>query len=120
MTADNAGQGTIYILDQITPKPGRAKEVFDLYMEKYAPKARERGMTLVHRLVAPPMWLKEQSNTLFIMWTVQGAGAWWRMSHIGRRDPTVAGFWKEIEPLIENRHRCFPSDVADMESLGNV
>jgi hypothetical protein len=42
------------------------------------------------------------------------------MSHIGRRDPATAGFWHEIEPLIETRHRCFPADVADMESLGNV
>ena len=120
MSADNAGQETIYILDQITPKPGRARDVLDLYMEKYAPKARERGMTLLHRWVAPPMWLDEQSNTLFIVWTVQGAKAWWQMSFLGRRDPTVAGFWDEIEPLIEKRHRSFSSDVTDVESLCDV
>jgi len=52
--------------------------------------------------------------------TVQGAPAWWGMSHMGRRTPKVAEFWKSIEPLIEKRHRCFLSDVADVESLCNV
>jgi hypothetical protein len=42
------------------------------------------------------------------------------MSHMGRRTPKVAEFWKSIEPLIEKRHRCFLSDIADVESLCNV
>jgi len=116
----NAGNETIYILDQITPKPGQAQAFLNAYMEKYAPAARARGMTLVHRWVSPPMWLKEQSNTLFIIWTVQGAKAWWQMSFLGRRDPTVVGWWEEAESMIEKRHRCFLSDVADIESLANV
>lgn len=111
---------TIYILDQVTTKPGKAQAFLDLYMEKYAPAARERGMTLVHRWVAPPMWLKEQPNTLYLIWTVQGAGAWWQMSFLGRRDPSVTAFWAEADSLIVSRHRCFPTDVADVESLSNV
>jgi hypothetical protein len=120
MMSEPAGNETIYILDQVTPKPGQAEAFLAAYMEKYAPAARARGMTLVHRWVAPPMWLKEQSNTLFIIWTVQGARAWWQMSFLGRRDPAVSGFWEEIEPMIEKRHRSFLSDVADVESLCHV
>jgi hypothetical protein len=118
--SDNAGKETIYILDQVTPKPGQAQKFLEAYMEKYAPAARARGMTLVHRWVTPPLWLKEQSNTLFIIWTVQGAKSWWQMSFLGRRDPAVAGWWEEAEAMIEKRHRCFLSDIADVESLCNV
>jgi hypothetical protein len=112
---------TIYIVDQIVPKPGKGKEVLDTYMAKYAPAARaERGMTLVHQLVSPPMWLDEQSNTLTIIWTVQGAPAWWNMSFHGRRNPDVAGFWESIKPLIVSRHRSFSAEVADLGSLADV
>jgi hypothetical protein len=115
---------TIYIQDQITAKPGKAKELLAAYMERYAPAAKEeRGMTLVSRWITPPMWMNaedDQGNTLFITWSVQGAPAWWGMSHMGRRTPKVAEFWQSIEPLIEKRHRCFLSDIADVESLCNV
>ena len=115
---------TIYILDQITARPGKAKEVLAAYMDRYAPAAKEeRGMTLVSRLITPPMWLNDQDdqgNTLVITWSVQGAPAWWNMSFHGRRNPAVAEFWKSIEPLIATRHRSFLSDIADVESLCNV
>ena len=117
---DNAGSETIYILDQVTPKPGQAEAFLKTYMEKYAPAAQARGMTLVHRWVAPPMWLKEQSNTFHIVWSVQGAPAWWSMSHQGRRNPAVREFWESVKPLVEKRHRSFLSDIADVESLCNV
>jgi hypothetical protein len=111
---------TIFIVDRITPKPGQAKAFLDIYMARYAPAARERGMTLVHRWVSPPMWLDEQSNTLTIVWTVQGAPAWWNMSFHGRRDPAVSGFWESIEPMIVSRHRGFSAEAADLESLADV
>jgi hypothetical protein len=115
---------TIFIQDQITAKPGKAKEVLAAYMERYAPAAKEeRGMTLVSRLITPPMWLNDQDdqgNTLVITWSVQGAPAWWNMSLHSRRNPAVAEFWKSIEPLVETRHRSFLSDIADVESLCNV
>jgi hypothetical protein len=111
---------TIYIVDHVTAKPGRAQAFLDAYMERYAPAAKERGMTLVSRLVAPPMWLTDQSNTLLITWTVEGAGAWWGMSHQGRRNPAVREFWESVGGLIEKRHRSFFSDVADVESICDV
>jgi len=113
-------QETIFIVDQVIPKPGQAKAFLDTYMARYAPAARERGMTLVHQWVSPPMWLDEQSNTLTIIWTVQGAPAWWNMSFHGRRNPEVAGFWESIEPMIVSRRRSFSAEVADLESLADV
>jgi hypothetical protein len=111
---------TIYILDEVTPKAGRGEAFLAAYMTQYAPKARERGMTLVHSWVTPPLWLKEQSNTLYIIWSVQGARSWGQMSFVGRRDPAVAGWWEEAEAMIEHRRRCFLSDVSELESLSHV
>jgi hypothetical protein len=114
------GKETIHYLDRIVAKPGRAKAILELYMEKYVPAARARGMTLVHRWVSPPVWLGNQSNTLCIIWTVQGAGAWWQAAIPARRDPEVLRFWNEIEALIVSRTRSFFSDVDDIESLCDV
>ena len=111
---------TIYIVDHVTAKAGRAQDFLAAYKERYEPAAKERGMTLVNRLMAPPMWLKDQSNTFLITWTVQGAGAWWAMSHQGRRNPAVREFWESVQGLIETRHRSFFSDVADVESICDV
>jgi hypothetical protein len=111
---------TIYILDEMTAKPGQAEALLAAYMADYVPAARERGMTLIHRWVTPPLWLKAQSNTLHVIWTVQGAKSWWRMSFIGRRDPAVAGWWENAAPMIESRRRCFLADADDLESLADV
>lgn len=113
---------TIYILDQITAKPGKGKEVLAAYMERYAPVAKEKcGMTPVSRLVAPPMWLDDVVNTLFIMWSVKGTENWWWSMRLGAtRNPEAVEFWQTIEPLIETRYRYFLSDVADVEALCNV
>jgi len=50
-----SGKETIYYLDHITAVPGKAKALLDFYMKSYVPKAEARGMTLLHRLVAPPV-----------------------------------------------------------------
>ena len=51
--SDAEHKETIFIQDQITARPGKAKEVLAAYMERYAPAAKEeRGMTLVSRLIA--------------------------------------------------------------------
>jgi hypothetical protein len=110
----------IYIVDQITPNPGEAEAFLNLYMERYAPGARERGMTLEFTWVSPPTWLKDQSNTLFIIWSVPDAKAWWAMSHGGKRDPVVQAWWRDAESMIEKRHRCFLTDVSAVAKLANV
>jgi hypothetical protein len=111
---------TIYVLDRITPKPGRGAEFLEFYLERYAPNARERGMTLVHRWVAPPMWLTDASNTLYLIWSVAGAPTWWRTVSAGKRDPGVEAFWREAGSMIESRHRSMLADVDDFASLADV
>ena len=121
MSQDGQDQ-TIYILDQIRARPGKGKKVLAAYMDRYAPGMLEKcGLTLVSRWVSPPMWLDDVTNTLFIVWSVQGVPDWWEKMRLGATlNPELIEFWREIEPLVEERHRYFLSDVADVESLCNV
>jgi hypothetical protein len=110
----------IYILDQVTTRPGQGQAFLDAYMTRYAPGAEARGMTLVHSWVTPPLWLDDQPNTLFIVWSVKGAPAWWQMSFQSRRDPEVTAWWEEAQTMMISRHRSFLGDVADIASLTDV
>jgi hypothetical protein len=114
------GQEIIYYLDHMVAQPGRAKELLRFYMSDYVPQAKRRGLTLVHRWVTPPLWLKEQSNELFVIWSVQGAQAWWDATRQRRADPSFLGFWEEAQPMIVDRRRLFLSEVDDVNSLNDV
>src|SRR4051812_46085065 len=108
-----AGQEKIYIVDQITPKPGYGEAFLKAYMERYAQSARER-MTHEFTWVAPPMWLKDQSNTLYIIWSVNGSGQWWGMSQQSRGIDEVTDWWKAADDMVDSRDRIFVSDVSDI------
>jgi hypothetical protein len=114
------GQETIYYLDHLVAQPGRAQALLQFYMSDYAPQARTRGMTLVHRWVTPPLWLREQSNELFIVWSVEGTQAWWNATRLRRADPSFLDFWEDAKPMIVSRRRIFLSDVNDVDALCNV
>lgn len=111
---------TIYVIDEIVPRPGEGRAFLDDYMEHYAPGARQRGLTLDRVLVSPPMWLEDQSNTLTISWTLQGAAAWWTMSFMGRSAPEVAAWWAEVDGKVVSRKRSFHSAAGDVEALSRV
>jgi hypothetical protein len=115
-----AAKDKVYILDQITPKPGRAKDVAKLYMDTYAPGAKSRGMTLEFSLIAPPMYLENQSNVLYFLWSVEGVGGWWASQMQSRVDDAIGDWWRDLELLIESRRRDFPADLADVARLTNV
>ncbi len=67
------------------------------------------------------MWLEHQSNTVILIWSLPGATGFWAMSYQGRQDPALLDWWwNEAAPLIESRQRYIASDIADIESLGEV
>lgn len=111
---------TIYLMDRITPKAGQAEAFLKAYMERYAPNARARGLKHEFTWITPPMWLDNQPNTLFIIWSVKGAPAWWAMEQSARRDPAILDWWRDADAMIESRHRCFLGNVSDIASLTNV
>jgi hypothetical protein len=111
---------TLYTTDEIVARPGQALAFLSAYMERYAPGARARGMTLERVLVSPPMWLEDQSNTLTITWTLPGTPAWWAMAMQGRFDPGVAAWWREADAMVVSRRRHFSAAQQDVEALTHV
>ncbi len=112
---------TVYIVDQITTKPGAGRAFLDAYTQRYAPGARERGMTLEHTWVAPPVWLEDGSNTLFFVWSVKGAKEVWGSLIGGRRGSALDDWWwKDAAEMIMARERFFLSNPSDIASLTNV
>jgi len=112
---------TVYIVDQITPKPGMGRAFLDTYMQRYAPDATQRGMNLEHTWVAPPVWLEDGSNTLFFVWSVKGAKGVWGSMIAGRRGNALdEWWWKDAAAMIVSRERFFLSNPSDIVSLTNV
>jgi len=112
---------TIYVVDDVQAKPGLGEAFLEAYMNRYAPGARARGLTLVHRLVSPPVWLREQSNRLMFVWTAAGAAGVWASKFAGRTDPELAAWWEnEAAPYVESRSRSIFSEPADIGALVDV
>jgi hypothetical protein len=112
--------GKVYIVDQVVAKPGRAKEFLQLYQESYVPAAKARGMMLEFTWAGPPMWLKNQSNVLYFIWSTAGVAGWWSSQMKARLDDTVGDWWKNAQPLVASRRRDFVADVNDVAGLCDV
>jgi hypothetical protein len=111
---------TVYVVDRVVTKPGRAREFVDTYLAEYAPGAVERGMTLQHVLVSPPVWLSDASNTVTVTWMLPGAQAWWEMTWQGRPDRALGAWWDKIDELVVERSRSVAAAADDVDGLCNV
>lgn len=58
---------TIFLVDELVAQPGQGEALLQAYRARYVPGAQARGLTLVHQLVSPLLWLSEQSNTLLFL-----------------------------------------------------
>jgi hypothetical protein len=111
----------VFVIDDLVAKPGRGEALLRAYLERYAPGARARGMTLRHQLVSPPYWLPDASNRLLFVWTVEGPAGVWRMKHTGRQDADLAAWWgREAAELVESRTRAICADPAEIARLTDV
>lgn len=121
--AETASGDTIYIVDVLHAKPGDGKALFDHYMSEYAPGAQQRGMTLVHTNVNPPIWLNDAdaNNTLEFVWSVPGMMGWATMVGSSRYNPEVAPglieFWRAVDDRVLSRTRTLSAPDTDVESL---
>ncbi|WP_280423781.1 hypothetical protein [Nocardia carnea] len=111
---------TIYIVDRIVLTPGSARAFIDAYLGGYAPRARERGLTLDRILVSPPAWVDGETNTVTATWTVQGPRAWWAAAVGARHDPEPARWWESMAPMIVERTRSMAGRAEDVEGLCDV
>lgn len=116
-----SGTPPIWILDEVTTRPGQGPAFLAAYMERYAPRAQARGMTLAHRMVEPAMWLDDAPNRILFVWTLPNAGAVWGSKHVARPDPEVARWWNEEAPaFIESRRRSTLADADMLAELADV
>ena len=121
MTQHADAPPSVFVIDDLTARPGQGEALQRAYLERYAPGAERSGMTLVHQLVSPPYWLPEGSNRLLFVWTVPGPGGAWAMKHAGRQDPELAAWWTEEAPrLVETRTRAICAESADLAELARV
>jgi len=121
MTRTATAPPTVFVIDDLTAKPGQGEALQRAYLDRYAPGATRRGMTLVHQLVSPPYWLPEGSNRLLFVWTVPGPAGAWAMKHTGRQDPELVAWWTEEVPrLVETRTRAICAESADLAELADV
>lgn len=112
---------SLWIVDDITVKPGQGKAFVDAYMREYAPGAVRRGMTLLRRMVEPAVWVDDQPNRILFVWTVPDAAAVWATKFDGRGDPSVISWWTRRAPaFIESRTRMVMGDVDELEELSDV
>jgi hypothetical protein len=113
----------IYIVDQITSRPGQGETFFKFYMDGYAPSARARGLELKHSFVNPPVWLNDdQSNVFIFVWAISGGvgGIWQVMATPEALDGSLSFWWRDAEPMIATRSRAIFSEAASIASLTNV
>lgn len=112
---------TVFVVDDITTKPGSGAAFLEACERRYVPDAKARGLTLLHRLVSPPVWLPDQSNRLLFVWTAPGAAGVWAAKLAGRADPLLAEWWQgEAAAFIESRTRAVFADPADIAALNHV
>lgn len=125
-TGDAAYAGdTIYIHDVLHCKPGTGKEIYDRYVAEYVPGALERGMTLTHVYVNPPIWLSDDyaNNTIEFVWSVAGMMGWAQMVGVSRYStdvaPALIEFWQGMDKELESRQRFLSGPDGDVDSLTN-
>ena len=109
----------IFILDELESLPGKGEALLALCEARYFPDARRRGLTLVHRLVSPPLWLDDDINRIVLLWSLPDAEAFWRKNNLGRRDTEVIAIWAEIDRHAGTRRRSTLADPADFARLAN-
>jgi hypothetical protein len=111
----------VFVIDDLTSKPGCGEALLRAYLERYAPGARARGMTLVQQLVSPPYWRPDDGNRLLFVWSVAGPAGAWQMKHMGRQDPDLIAWWCRGAPeLVASRTRAICADPAEIPRLADV
>ncbi|MFS8973448.1 hypothetical protein PO002_02905 [Cupriavidus necator] len=100
----------IHVLDEIVLAPAHLPTVLGLLESKYLPGSGTRGLTLLQRWVSPPVALEDVPNTLWLLWQVPDAPAYYAM-RASIDAPTLA-FWSAIDALCEVRRRHVMTDAT--------
>ncbi len=101
----------VNILDEIVLQPGDIAEVLKLLESEYLPGLQSRHtLSLSRRWVSPPVQLKGQNNTLWLLWAVTDVMGYYTMR--GTAGPEVTAFWAAVDKLCLQRRRHVLADAA--------
>ncbi|MCO5398998.1 hypothetical protein [Ralstonia soli] len=100
----------IHVLDEIVLAPTHLNAVLDLLENTYLPNSAARGLTLLQRWVSPPVALDDVPNTLWLLWQVPDAPAYYAMR--ASIDASAFAFWAQVDALCEARRRHVMTDAS--------
>ena len=89
-------------------------------MENHAPFVEASALAHQRTLVFPPVWLKEESNTIDVIWEMQGSNMFWGFYSGMRGNPDWLAFWKEAKSRVLFHDRMFCGDAEKLEAMNNV
>ncbi len=100
----------IHVLDEIVLAPQHLPKVLGLLGDTYLPSSAARGLTLQQRWVSPPVALDDAPNTLWLLWQVPDAPAYYAMR--ASIDASAFAFWAGVDALCETRRRHVMTDAS--------
>lgn len=106
----------ITIIDELELRPGMLQPFLEAMHADYRPGAEERGLTLLHTWVTPPVELEEGGTHVLLVWQVDGVPGFWRMRSRSA-SPEVAEWWKRCERFAVSRSRRFAVEAEALPRL---
>jgi hypothetical protein len=114
----------IYILDEIAVAQPQSASLSAAYMQRYAPSARSRGMTLEGSWRTPAPVLPDRETVLYFLWSVAGPVEWWGMRlGTARANPELdvpiegdeekLGWWRYVDNVAIRRKRIFMVEQSE-------
>ncbi|MEE9286032.1 MAG: NIPSNAP family protein [Dehalococcoidia bacterium] len=97
----------IYVLEEMTVRPGMLREYQEAFSREYVPGAEARGMRLVGSWTTPPVEMEGESSDLVVLWSLADVDAFWKARTTAGRDPKVLAWWRKAEEYQVRRSRRF-------------
>lgn len=115
------GDIPVLVVDHFVAKPGEGKAFLEYFLANYQAAAEAAGLTLKRTLVSPPIWFKDMSNTIEVVWEMQGGNAFWGVYNAATRyDPKSIEFWADIKGRVEYHDRMYLGNAEELEAMNNV
>lgn len=116
----NPGEIPTTVIDRFVTKPGEGKEFLAWFMKNHAPFVEASALAHQRTLVFPAVWLKEESNSIDVIWEMQGSNMFWGFYTAMRSNPDWLAFWQEAKSRVLFHDRMFCGDAEKLEAMNNV